>query len=371
MNDELRGIASLIRQRQPADARRTLARYVQANPESAEAWYLLSWVAAGADERVRAAQKAAALDPSSARYGERLARLMIAEPRPRRLCWPLLAVPVALILIGITAVWAIGSAERPAITLPTQAVFVLNEAEMAMDAPASARAALVVTEPPGANTETAAPASPTVRQPARESTPAVLPPPAASPITAQPAATREAAAIPVPVHTTIPNAVSPTNGASHLPPTNLPPATNIPTTVPSPATVIFLAGAVPLREGVGIGTGEMRVVDALRQAGAQIRERGGSAGSTPPGEEWVLVEVLLMCAGDANCAPDLGAFSITGTSGRSYSAAAGFALEPVFGRDAFVGGQVWGYLGFVVPNSESGLWLTVGQGNAVYRFALQ
>jgi hypothetical protein len=134
---------------------------------------------------------------------------------------------------------------------------------------------------------------------------------------------------------------------------------------------MVVAGAIPLLESADIGEGEMLIIDAVRQASAEIVERGGTVPPAPAGEEWVLVELMLICDGGENCAPDTGAFNLTGASSRPYPPAAGFQLEPVFGREAFTAGQVWGYLGFVVPNSESGLWLTLGQGSQLYRFALQ
>jgi hypothetical protein len=132
-----------------------------------------------------------------------------------------------------------------------------------------------------------------------------------------------------------------------------------------------VSGEIPLREGADVDAGEMRVVDIFRRASAEILERGGSIPPAPPGEEWVLVELLLICEGEGNCTPEIGALNLTGSSGRPYPPAAAFQLEPVFNRDAFIAGQVWGYLGFVVPNSEGSLWLTLGQGGVVYRFALQ
>ena len=100
-----------------------------------------------------------------------------------------------------------------------------------------------------------------------------------------------------------------------------------------------MVGAIPLREGADIGGGEMRVVDAVRQAGAAIQDRGGSVPPAPAGQEWVLVELLLICEGDTNCTPDTGAFRLTGGSGAPYPPAAGFALAPIFGREVFAAGQ--------------------------------
>ena len=344
MDNELRSIANLIRQRQPADARRALGRYLKAHSDSAEAWYLLSVVETDADKQIRAAQKAAALEP---KYGKRLAALLSEKPRSGRRWALLVAVPVLLMLVAIGVVWAAGQFSQPAVTLPTQAAFELQ-------APT-----ITATEPPS---ETVQP-SPTPATPTRTTSPSHTP--TATQVAS--ATITDTVIAPTNAATLIP--VSATSAATRVPPTIAPPTAN-PTSVPVIATV-SADNTIPLN-GVGnIGIGQMLVIDALRQAGAAIQERGGSIPPAPAGEEWVLVELLLICAGDSNCTPDMGAFNITGSSGRPYPPAAAFQLDPVFNSQAYTAGQVWGYLGFLVPNSESGLWLTLGQGSAAYRFALQ
>jgi hypothetical protein len=344
-DNQLRGIANLIRQRQIADARRALGQYLKAHPDSAEAWYLRSVVEADADGRVRAAQKASSLDQSNAKYGERLARLIAAAPKKSRSRvgrrWWLL--PLVLFLIAGGLLLVASQISQPAIIMPTEAVFALSELRTPTEAPRATNI-IVPTD-----------------------TPVVTIPPSATPEPVMPTSTLEpettlTQAITVVVAPTNSIAAPVVNPAVNIPPTNTP-ANAVPT--------MIVVGAIPLLEGANVGGGELRVVDVVRQASAEIAERGGSVPPAPDGQDWVLLELLLICEDGTNCAPDTGAFKLTGNFGTPYSLTAGFQLDPVFGREAFAAGQVWGYLGFVVPNSESGLWLTLGQGSDIYRFALQ
>lgn len=360
MDSELRSIANLIRQQQPADARRALGRYLKAHPDSAEAWYMLSVVETDADKRLRAAQKAAALDPSSEKYGKRLARL-IASPRlssraGRR--WWLL--PLVLFLVAGVILWAVLQTRQPADMLPTQAAFTLGETQT--------------------HTPTNAPV-PTATVTARGSA-QPSPTPEAIVLTITPTNVRPSAtlsSLDIMQTATALDPLWPTSmvvnpvASATITPTSIPPTATLPAataTVPVIATV-NADDAIPLNQVADIGIGQLLVIDAVRQAGPAIQERGGSVPPAPADQEWVLVELLLICAGEANCTPDTGVFSLTGSSGRSYPLAAAFQLEPVFNSQGFTAGQTWGYLGFVVPSSESSLWLTLGQGSTVYRFALQ
>lgn len=306
---ELRSIAHLIRQRQIADARRALHQYLKAHPDSAEGWYLRSLVAADAEGRLGAAQKAAALDPSNAKYGERLARVLASPQTPARtpIRWWLL--PLALLLIAGGALLVAYQVSQPSVILPTPAVFALSELRPPTEAPRATNIVL----------PSATPAAPT-----------------------PPSITPESAA---PVNSSV--------------------TESVPLAVPT----LVVVGAIPLGAGADIGGGELRVVEAVRQASAEIAARGGSVPPAPAGEAWVLVELRLVC--EAACPTDVGAFRLTGGSGSSYAPAAGFQLAPAFGSEVPANGEMRGYLGFVVPDSDNSLWLTLRQDEAVHRFALQ
>jgi hypothetical protein len=62
---------------------------------------------------------------------------------------------------------------------------------------------------------------------------------------------------------------------------------------------------------------------------------------------------------------------VVGTSGAFYSPGNGFVMDPIFGPTAYVHGQVWGYMGFIVPDSEAQMWLIITIGGKNYPFALQ
>jgi hypothetical protein len=115
----------------------------------------------------------------------------------------------------------------------------------------------------------------------------------------------------------------------------------------------------------------MWIVAATRAAENLIRELGGFFDAAPPGYNWVLVEIFMICSGTTNCAPSPSALQVVGASRIPYSVPAGFEIQPIFGPDAYVEGQVWGYLGFIVPNSESALWLVFSQSGQQYAFDLQ
>jgi hypothetical protein len=261
-------------------------------------------------------------------------------------------VPILLLLVAIGVVWAAGQINQPSVILPTQAAFALSDLQAPTDTLATTNIIVASATPVLTNTSVSA------------VTPSVVPLTPTPVATVLPSATIQAVSI-APTDTTVPIAASATPAVTRVPPT-----ANPTSAAPAIPTMV-IAGAIPLLEGADIGAGEMLVLDVFRQASTEIANRGGSVPPAPAGEEWVLIELILICDGDENCTPESGTFNLTGTSGGQYPPAAGFQLEPVFGREAFAAGQVWGYLGFVVPDSETGLWLTLGQGSAVYRFALQ
>ena len=114
----------------------------------------------------------------------------------------------------------------------------------------------------------------------------------------------------------------------------------------------------------------MRVVAAVRPATTLINELGGSAANPPAGQQWLLVEALVICSGSGNCAPDLSGIRVVGSSGATYAPAPDFSMPQLFGPGAYAVGQVWGYMGFTIPTSETTLRLALNQGGQTYTFAL-
>ena len=128
---------------------------------------------------------------------------------------------------------------------------------------------------------------------------------------------------------------------------------------------------VALSTPLDIGTGEMRVVAAVRPATTMINDLGGAAANPPAGQQWLLVESLVVCSGSNNCAPALSNIRVVGSSGTVYAPAPDFSMPQLFGPGAFAVGQVWGYMGFTIPTSETTLRLALNQNGETYTFALQ
>lgn len=230
---------------------------------------------------------------------------------------------------------------------------------------------------PSETPQPASPIPPTETQPAR-ATASDTTVPSTSTWTLTPTATASATlnnvvqvtlTEPPPVRVTEPLGTLPPPQVVIVPGTGTTPP-NLPTATPV-STLPPIGGAAPIGQAVNIGTGQFRVVQAPRPGDAVIRALGGSIPNAPPGQEWVLVEMLLICSGTGNCTPDAASLQAQGTSGSRYSPAEQFVLDPLFGPENFIGGQVWGYRGFLIPRSEAQLILVVTVNRQSYNFALQ
>ena len=87
--------------------------------------------------------------------------------------------------------------------------------------------------------------------------------------------------------------------------------------------------------------------------------------------ERLLVEALVICSGSNNCAPQLSDIQVIGSSGTTYAPVTNLNMPQLFGTSAFAVGQVWGYIGFTIPTSETALRLVLNQDGETYTFALQ
>jgi hypothetical protein len=157
-------------------------------------------------------------------------------------------------------------------------------------------------------------------------------------------------------------------------PSSTPSNTPAPPSTPLPgAPTVTPGGAagVPLGEPLDVGNGEMRVLTAARPGDSLITEMGGSAANPPSGQEWVVIEGLVICSGTDNCAPDMTELRIVGSSGTPYSLSPNFSMPQLFGPDGFSLGQVWGYMAFTVPTSENDLRLVLTKNGQSYVFALE
>ncbi|MBZ0285723.1 MAG: hypothetical protein K8L97_33650 [Anaerolineae bacterium] len=389
MDNQLRELSQLIQQRRYNDARPPLRAYVKTNPDAAYAWYLLSFAENTPTRKQAAIAKAAKLAPDNERFHERYVKLGAAPNRSR-----LLLVLLAVGLIGIAAVVVLSLNKAPANgeNMPTLAA--LNTV------PETSTAAETTPEIQSSVESSSTPPSPTAAEIvltpvltisstlAEIVQPTLLP---TEPIT-QPTTT--ASGVPQSI-ITAPSATLPsapiiemtateilvtlvggrptldTNSRATQPPTNtpLPSPTSLP---PQPtATLIPPGSTVPLATFGNIGVGELQVIQVARPGSSFIQEIGGTAPNPPANQDWVLLEILLMCSTATNCAPAPTNLTILGSSGTSYTIPTTLQIDPPFGPEAFAGGQVWGFAGFLIPRSESTLSLVVTQGDQSFAFALQ
>lgn len=126
---------------------------------------------------------------------------------------------------------------------------------------------------------------------------------------------------------------------------------------------------VPFQESFHIGIGTLRVLDAQRPANNKLKEIGVTSIPSPPqGHQWVMVEALLICDNEAACA--LPTPVIRGSSGEFYNVNNQIMLDVRFDVTGLYDGQIWGYLIYAVPQTESSLLLAV-RPDEVFYFELQ
>jgi hypothetical protein len=351
-SDPLSDARTMIKARDYQSARILLQTYLRNNPKSAEGWYLLSMADATSAKRLAAAERAAKLAPKNVRVRARLQKLQQSSTpeaaKARSSSSRLRLILFALILIIVLVAGGVLLIPRLNAPKPTPQ----NAVSASTGTPNISATASVTPSLVPSRTVTAA--APVVQT--EEVTQEI----AASP-TSSPTATSEATETQTPTLTR----------TSTLVPT-IQPATTAPVVQPTqpPATVVITSG-VPIGEVQDVANGQMWVVAANRAAESMILELGGIIDSAPPGQEWVLVELLMICNGSENCAPTLDQIQIVGSSGVPYNVPAGFQILPVFGPDAYMNGQVWGYLGYLVPTSEQTLSLLFTQNGRKFAFELQ
>ncbi len=381
MNSQLHQIADLIKSRQFDQARQALEHYLEQRPEDSWGWYLRSFVEPGRNKKIAAAQHALTLAPGHVQFQTRLAKLQAMPPQPAHR-WRLLVV----FGVAVMAIIAVGA-------------LVLRNGAQSSDAPLPTLAVLDTAVAGAIPTETASEMGNTTEEQSSSATPVELPASAEPMVTVEgetPVSSpspdlpqinvNEATSTTVdqnvatPVVTETASANLPSgNSTPTLPlrPTRVGSTTLTPAASPTPAPVVatpafgsITESGVPVNTAINIGIGEMRVVEITRPAEQRIAELGGSVPNVPSDQAWVLVEALLICTDDRNCIPNPSALWIVGSSGTGYSPSPQLNLPPSFG--SFLSNrQVWGYLGFVVPKSESSLRLVLVQAGQTFVFALQ
>lgn len=372
----LREIAASIRQQNYGEARTQLKALLKQNPQNAEAWYMLSFVAERPEQRAQAAQRAARLSPGNGRYGQRVTKLTVRPQRARpirRWLLPLVAaIAVVLVVAGIIVLIGSGSGDTgtESAGLPTLAelpTLTASPLPTITEPPQVSGAIPVNIEPAPSATQTEVIPSPTITDTPVDGPETIVAPSAeVFPTTAPPVQPTSPATFdvkPSPVNA-LPQPTLPP------PPTIVPtnPAPTIPASSPIPATPALPAPTLRVVDVVAVGTardiggGELRVLEATRPGETLLRELAGSVPATPANHNWVIFEMLLVCSGGDNCTPATSAFTLRSNTGEIYTPAASLNLDPVFTPDVYMSGQTWGYLGFIVPTSNSAIWLSLDTG---------
>jgi hypothetical protein len=208
-----------------------------------------------------------------------------------------------------------------------------------------------------------------------------------SPTTA--ASSTEALLLATDTATTVPSATtaaSPTNTVAAVAPqasatgglivisTQAPAQTLAPTvspqasSTPVPVTTLDATGLVIFNQPTNIGVGELRVLSMTAPADEVMISLGEGIPAIQPNQQWVLVELFLICPNTRNCAPTINSFSLQ-SSANMYQPTP-LAIESAFGS-LLLDNQVLGHIAYVIPRNESPFALELNLGGQVYRFALQ
>lgn len=373
MNQQLAAIARQIKNREFDTARTALSAYLEVHPEDASAWYLLSYAAPDKKQQLAAVQRALKFAPENVSAQQRLKQLKASAKPQRSLRLPLFLGGLMLVLVAIVVVFL---ATRPPTTetgtLPTLVSLGQDATVIPSATHTTPTEVLALTETPSPLPEITE--TPTV-QASLSSTLEVTEEPTTATSTVLPAQASQAAQVAVQpggfeIFQTATALVQIGFPSTQFTPTSNSSAPLATATPNTPSAPIAPGQGVPLATSLNIGTGEMRVISVNRPGTAFITELGGNAVNPPAGQEWVVVEALLICASTDNCAPQTENLRIVSASGGSYSPAPNFNVPLLFNTNGYAMGQVWGYLGFLVPATETGLSLVLTQGGQSYTFGL-
>lgn len=395
-DEHLRKIARLIKTQEHEQAYLELQLYLHEHPNYAPAWVMLSLVAPEKQQKIRALQQALRLDPDLSSARKRLARLTAS--RPARRSWrgrAAILLGVGVLIAGVILFRPKQEPDRP---IPTLFQAQPLPTAVAYGTPADTNRAASLTPSPAASQTPTLPAADRTEPAAAavtptQAAPTLIAPIQAAPTQAEPTSAATAQASPLPSaepHSAVPPSVVPQTAAlpsataTLLPPAALPSATPFvsptPTaalspsataTLPPPTATLAPPGAaIPLNVLAALAGGKMMVVSAVHPADSTIRDLGGTAPALPAGSEWLLVELLVQCA-ESTCGLASAAIQVVNAAGTAYLPDARLQVVPTFSSGAASNGQVWGYLGFVVPQGETPLYLWVTQNAARTSFALQ
>jgi hypothetical protein len=365
MNSQLDQIRALIEAHELSLAQDKLKKFLKDNPESAQGWFLASFVQPTPEMRLTSIKRAAKLQPSHQEIQKRLVKLESAAGK-KKITRLLAIVVVALGILLTLAVILLNQRPLPASDeLPTLAVL-RAETDVPTQQILATATDISVLQPKmtsvnlgetGFNSTIESTVQTAIVSIVTSTPVFIVPQPNNS--LPQPTAYTGATAF-----------ITPTLVSSN--PTN----TLAPTTISSQPTVASPAGipttvqVVPLSSVIAISKGEFRVVDAKRGAESMIQDLGGSFPPAPPNQSWFLLELLLICKNSPSCVFDPSILKIIGSSGTIYSYSPQLNLAPSFGTTT-ENNQVWGYLGFTIPTNETSLKLTLSENGQTYSLALE
>jgi hypothetical protein len=394
-----RKIVTLIKAGQPDKAYADLRVYLSSNPSDAEAWYLLFFVAPTQQEKIEALRTTLQQQPDHVKATQRLSKITLQNTGTNKTRY-LTGTLTALTLLFIAAAvifWMRQSVDTEAI--PTLAVLSLSAATAtsevmeiventitpiatldSVEATSSSLAqvanpTVAAERTPTGLSATTTPANAIPFEAMTISSPvatAIVLPSEQMPPTANPTTIRMETVIPTTTVTIVqptriePTRVVPEESVTRQSPTQihiLPTMTSIPVATLSPD------GTVPLGQPFQIGTGEMRVLSSTVPANELITTLGGTVPPTPPNQQWVVIEILIICNANTNCNPAISEFSLH-TNGDVYRHIP-LSIESALGDGIVVSGQVWGHLTFLIPTSEQPRVLQLQRGNTSFQFSVQ
>jgi hypothetical protein len=364
MDAELQRISQLIREKAYPAAEKALRLYVKDNPQSHQAFYLLSFACDQPRERLAAIRRARKLAPESERIAERFRKLEAGEAAPRRSGLgglPLLLLTLLVIGALTAGLWVTFRDRLPpalggsAAILPTAVVLgpntetvsapTLDTATPTLNTDLALTATSIVATNQAVETEVVRRATESASVSIATATPSPTP---------TPTATRSATATPIVL-------LSPTPS---LTPFVAPTAVPFFSELPPPA---------PIGSSVDVGVGQLVIYSFNRAADVFIAEIGGTVDAPPDGAEWALLEMQLICNGESDCTPPLESFAVVDSTGERYPLASAevFQADPRFGPESYANNMTYGYALVALPPAADGLALTVTVEGQLYALALQ
>jgi hypothetical protein len=136
----------------------------------------------------------------------------------------------------------------------------------------------------------------------------------------------------------------------------------------NPIATLDPTGLVVFNQPINVGGGSLRVLSMVAPADEIMISLGTGIPSIQSNQQWVLVELFMVCDGTTNCSPALTSFSLQ--SNLNSYAPTPLNIESAFGS-LLLGNQSLGHIAFVIPRGEIPFAVELNNGGVDYRFALQ